>query len=155
MISTMIEAIRELFILRNDCYPLMLEGKNSYNVIKQELRKRVIEEHLRGVITIGTFQILDNKVKWLVFDIDNHNNPNDLEREFETAKQIYKKLKDKGLNPLLEFSGRGFNPFLTNGLKSFIKFSFYFFYCRVHHGLYYQERGSLRRISLDTLFIYV
>ncbi|RLG10207.1 hypothetical protein DRN69_09385, partial [Candidatus Pacearchaeota archaeon] len=71
--------------------------------IKEKLTQDIIQKHLGGIITIGCFQInpINNKVKWICFDFDG-----DLKEEFKKSKKLFLKLKEKGFNPLLEFSGR-------------------------------------------------
>ncbi len=98
-----VNLIRELFINRDDCYPLQKEGVNEYFVIKKPISDDLIKKHLEGRATIGSFQIDNktNKVKWICFDFDG-----DLDTELEKAKRLYSKLKDKGFSPLIEFSGR-------------------------------------------------
>ena len=98
-----VNAIRDLFIVRDDCFPMQKEGVNEYTVIKGHFSDEIIRSHLRGSLTAGSFQIdpKTNKVKWICFDFDG-----ELEIEFEKAKKLYQRLKDKGYNPLLEFSGR-------------------------------------------------
>lgn len=98
-----IKAIRELFIIRNDCYPKQTNGLNEYKVIKETFSDEIIQKHLEGLITVGSFQIdpKSNKVKWICFDFDG-----DLKNEFEKAKSLYTKLKQKNYTPLIEFSGR-------------------------------------------------
>jgi len=103
MTKDIVSVIRELFFVRDDCYPMQLDGLNEYKVIKRNLTTDIIARHIRGDITIGSFQInpKDNMVKWICFDFDG-----DLEEEFEKAKRLFLKLKQKGFSPLLEFSGR-------------------------------------------------
>lgn len=98
-----VKIIRDLFIVRDDCFPMQKEDVNEYTVIKGHFSDEIIRSHLRGSLTAGSFQIdpKTNKVKWICFDFDG-----ELSVEFEKAKQLYNRLKDKGYNPLLEFSGR-------------------------------------------------
>lgn len=101
--ADIVQAVENLFINRDDVYPKQLDGLNEYKVIKEKLNKDMIARHLSGDITIGSFQINpeNNKVKWICFDFDGH-----LAEELEKAKKLFSKLKEKGFNPLLEFSGR-------------------------------------------------
>lgn len=101
--ADIVQAIENLFINRDDVYPRQMDGLNEYKVIKDKIDKDIIARHLSGDITIGSFQIdpEDNKVKWICFDFDGH-----LAEELEKAKKLFNKLKEKGFNPLLEFSGR-------------------------------------------------
>jgi len=93
--------IENLFISRKNNYPQQIDGKNVYTVINKPLTKEIIQRHLNGTITIGCWQVNDNKVKWICFDFDG-----DLKEEFEKAKKLFYLLKEKKFNPLLEFSGR-------------------------------------------------
>lgn len=99
--------VKELFFIRNDVYAKQFEGLNEYSVIKEEINLDLIKKHLQGRHTIGSFQIdpITNKVKWICFDFDVDENSS-LEIEFEKAKILFNRLKDRGLHPLLEFSGR-------------------------------------------------
>lgn len=101
--ADIVRAIEDLFISRDDVYPMQMDGLNEYKVIKEKINKDTIAKHLNGQITIGSFQInpKDNKVKWVCFDFDGH-----LAEELEKAKMLFNKLKERGFNPLLEFSGR-------------------------------------------------
>ena len=98
-----ISTIRDLFISRNDCYPVQIDGKNEYTVARRTLTDDVILDHLDGSITIGCWQTdpISRTVKWLCFDFDGV-----LEEEFEKAKNLVGKLRGKGLHPVMEFSGR-------------------------------------------------
>ena len=98
-----IKAIENLFIVRKDSYPQQIDTQNMYNVVKLPLTTDIIKSHLDGFITIGCWQTdpLTKKVKWVCFDFDGI-----VEEEFEKAKKLFYKLKGKGFNPLMEFSGR-------------------------------------------------
>ncbi|MBI3259251.1 MAG: hypothetical protein HYZ54_07250 [Ignavibacteriae bacterium] len=102
-IENVVNALKDLFIVRRDCYPLQIEHKNEYIVVKENLTYKIISDHLKGLITIGCWQVdpLSKTVKWVCFDFDGV-----IEEEFEKAKKLFYKLKNKGLNPLMEFSGR-------------------------------------------------
>ncbi|MCX5782147.1 MAG: hypothetical protein NT145_05535 [Elusimicrobia bacterium] len=123
-----IKTVRDLFIIRDDCYPLQIEGLNEYKVIKETFSDDIIRKHLQGMITVGGFQIDPkmNKVKWICFDFDGSLNV-----EFEKAKTLCKRLKEKGYNPLLEFSGR-----------------------RGYHGSYFFD-GEFKPMSLINSRIYL
>ena len=101
--TDILEALDNLFIIRKDCYPEQLDGLNQYKVVKESITPKILQDHLRGIITIGCFQIdpNTNKVKWICFDFDG-----DLDEEFSKAKELFLKLKNKGFKPLMEFSGR-------------------------------------------------
>ncbi len=99
----MIKAIKNLFVVRDDCYPQQINGVNEYVVVKQRFSDEIIRRHLEGSLTVGSFQIdpKTNKVKWICFDFDGT-----LEIELEKSRLLYSLLKERGFNPLLEFSGR-------------------------------------------------
>ncbi len=101
--TDIVRAIEYLFINRYDAYPRQIDGLNEYKVVKEKIDKNIIASHLGGDMTIGSFQINpeDNKVKWICFDFDGN-----LAEELEKAKTLFDKLKERGFNPLLEFSGR-------------------------------------------------
>jgi hypothetical protein len=67
-----IEQLYNLFINRNDAYAI--QNKNGYIKVDELLDTEIIQEHLNGNKTIGTYQ-LDNSgnVKWICFDIDSHD----------------------------------------------------------------------------------
>ena len=123
--NEILKVIEDLFIVRNDCYPQQIDFQNVYMVVKEDFTREVIRRHLRGAITVGSFQIdpKTNKVKWICFDFDG-----DLKEEFEKAKKLFIRLQNKGFNPLLEFSGRrGYHiwlfvePISASIAKSFAK----------------------------------
>jgi hypothetical protein len=99
----LLQSIKNLFIVRHDCYPQQLELKNEYIVTKTKLTDDILKKHLEGTITIGCWQTepITKKVKWVCFDFDGI-----LEEEYEKAKKLFYKLVAMGFNPLLEFSGR-------------------------------------------------
>ncbi len=98
-----IGTIRDLFISRDDCFPMQIDGKNEYTVARRTLTDDVILDHLDGSITVGCWQTnpVTRMVKWLCFDFDGV-----LEEEFEKAKNLTQKFQEKGFHPVLEFSGR-------------------------------------------------
>lgn len=98
-----IESIKKLFIVRSDCYPQQIERKNEYTVARNTLTDNVIRRHLDGFITVGCWQTepITRTVKWVCFDFDGI-----IEEEYEKAKRLFFKLKKKGFNPIMEFSGR-------------------------------------------------
>ncbi|MFC2143067.1 hypothetical protein ACFLQN_01565 [Candidatus Aenigmatarchaeota archaeon] len=98
-----IDVIKDLFVIRNDCFPIQKDGLNEYKVMKGFFSDEIIKSHLKGTLTVGSFQINPNTntVKWICFDFDG-----DLDTEFKKTKKLYIHLKENGYNPLLEFSGR-------------------------------------------------
>lgn len=75
-----------LFVTRTDCYAEQSKVPDSagrYSYFKRpydwEGNLQLIKNHLDGKLTLGTYQIsLSNQVKWICFDLDNHDgsNPN-------------------------------------------------------------------------------
>ena len=57
IMTDIIEAVTNLFVNRDDVYPRQLDGLNEYKVIKEKIDKELIVNHLKGAITIGSFQI--------------------------------------------------------------------------------------------------
>jgi len=75
---------RRLFVNRDDCYAVQLES-GGYRRVQKPLTDDILEMHLKGEITIGSYQLdKENKVKYLCFDLD----PEHLEDPKETAKRI-------------------------------------------------------------------
>jgi len=86
--------LKDLFVNRSDCYCIQL--KQGYSKISEPLTDEVLQQHLDGKTTVGSYQLdLNNLVKWLCLDID----PEKLSDPKETAKQILsillQKTKDK------------------------------------------------------------
>jgi len=94
------ELLFYLFVNRIDCYALQKE--KGYLSVKQPLALQVIVLHLSGEITIGTYQILVDKVKWGCCDFDL----NTIE-DFENAKRLYNHFREICMHPLMEMSGGG------------------------------------------------
>jgi hypothetical protein len=107
-----------IFINRDDSYAVMKEGENEYFVVKDYITPDILRKHLEGEITVGIFQLSkSNKVKWICWDFDT--NDKTLEMIFEDAKKLYKFLKEKGYNPILEFSGhKGYHIWLFFNLTN-------------------------------------
>jgi hypothetical protein len=101
-----------IFINRDDSYATMKDGENEYFVIKDYITPELLRNHLEGLKTVGVFQLSRfNKVKWICWDFDVDDKT--LEIIFEDAKKLYKFLKEKGYNPILEFSGhKGYHVWL-------------------------------------------
>ena len=66
----MVEALKTLLVNREGCYCAQnMDG--SYSKIDAPLTHEVLERHLKGEITVGSYQLaLDNTVKYLCFDLD-------------------------------------------------------------------------------------
>jgi hypothetical protein len=63
-------ALRRLFVNRADCY-CKQNNDGSYAKVEEPLTTEVLEQHLKGEITVGAYQLAeDNTVKYLCFDFD-------------------------------------------------------------------------------------
>ena len=94
MTANPLSALRALFVNRSDCYCIQL--KQGYSKIPQPLTDQILQQHLDGKTTVGSYQLdTNNLVKWLCLDLD----PEKLSDHKETAKQILsillQKTKDK------------------------------------------------------------
>lgn len=68
--KVMVEALKTLFVNREDCYCVQ-NNDGSYTKIEEPLTNEVLERHLKGEITVGSYQLaFDNTVKYLCFDFD-------------------------------------------------------------------------------------
>jgi len=76
--------IFRLFVNRVDCYAV--QTSRGYVRVGEPLTREILEAHLRGEKTVGSYQINpeDNTVKYLCFDLD----PEKLEDPRETAERI-------------------------------------------------------------------
>ena len=77
--------IFRLFVNRVDCYAVQ-QPRGGYVRVGEPLTREILEAHLRGEKTVGSYQINpeDNTVKYLCFDLD----PEKLEDPRETAERI-------------------------------------------------------------------
>jgi len=70
MTDEILEALFECFVNRVDCYCLQ-KGDGSFTKVEKPLKDEVIEQHLKGYVTVGAYQLgLDNTVKYVCFDLD-------------------------------------------------------------------------------------
>jgi hypothetical protein len=78
-----VEVLKTFFVNRTDCY--CIQRKKGYIRIDQPLTDAVLEQHLKGHITVGSYQ-LDrvSRVKWLCFDFD----PEKLANPQEAVKEV-------------------------------------------------------------------
>lgn len=77
-------ALKELFIVRDDCYCVQ-QVHGAYVKINEPLTLDLLEKHLKGEITLGSYQLDKNSsVKWLCFDID----PEKVERPQDVVSKI-------------------------------------------------------------------
>lgn len=76
-----------LFVNRRDTYAVQ-RADGSYVRVPEPLTKEVLERHLAGEVTVGSYQLSpeDDGVIWLCFDID----PERVEEPAEVARRIYK-----------------------------------------------------------------
>ncbi len=98
-----IEILRQAFIQRPDAFGFQKPIAGYRTGIKGTITDQLIKDHLKGKITLGVYTFnKQNKLKWICNDFDGK----DLEKELEKAKKLYRKLKEQGYNPILEFSGK-------------------------------------------------
>ena len=92
------------FIGRTDVYAEQ-QPAGGYVKVDKDLTPFTIIEHLRGNITIATYQInpYSDTVKWICFDLDNHDGKNLSVRQ--DVNRLIAVLKQYGIEFLLEASG--------------------------------------------------
>jgi len=67
--NSLLPIVKALFVNREDCY--CMQYKQGYSRIEAPLTAAVLERHLKGEITVGSYQLSrSNFVKWLCFDLD-------------------------------------------------------------------------------------
>lgn len=93
-----------LFVNRTDVYAkAYLKGSRmAYSKIQREITIDLIERHIKGEVTLGVYQLKDDRVKWACLDFDE-NTPKD----YYDAQNLFIELKKQGLRPLFEKSGGG------------------------------------------------
>jgi len=78
-----VSSLHKFFVSRDDCY--CLQVKRGYVKVDAPLTDDVLEQHVRGKLTVGSYQLtVDNHVKWLCFDLD----PEKLVDPKQTARKI-------------------------------------------------------------------
>lgn len=78
-----IQQLSRLFVNREDCYCIQLQ--RGYTRVEQPLTDYVLLQHLKGEVTIGSYQLDKySRVKWLCFDLD----PEHLTDAKATAQEI-------------------------------------------------------------------
>ena len=81
--SPLLPALKDLFVNRDDCY--CAQTAKGYVRIEAPLTDAILESHLKGTATIGSYQLDQNShVKWLCFDLD----PEKLKDPKEAASKI-------------------------------------------------------------------
>src|SRR5664280_599745 len=74
-------ALLKHVLSRTDVFA-MQKREGGYNRENIEVRGTMFDRHLSGSLTIGAYQFdKENKVKWLVLDIDSHPPKNGVETE--------------------------------------------------------------------------
>lgn len=123
------QRIQDYFLGREDIYSLetiSAQGKRQTEIQLMPVESEVIEKHLQGEITLGTYiQRPNATVKYIVFDIDiskrillQYQVQSPEFREYltvawETALQVQKLLRTFGMESYIEFSGfRGYHVWL-------------------------------------------
>ena len=83
MTADILAILKTLFVNRTDCYCIQL--KQGYSKISEPLTDQILQQHLDGKTTVGSYQLdTNNLIKWLCLDLD----PEKLADPKETAKQI-------------------------------------------------------------------
>lgn len=113
-------AMLDLFGGRENCFARQWvsdEGKTGYVPVQEPLNIRHLKNHLLGIHTLGIYQLdLENRVKWIVFDLDvEKSHLNDLhDREFKQwldagmlkiVSELCAVLKVYQIQSHIEFSG--------------------------------------------------
>jgi hypothetical protein len=109
-----------MFANRTDHYAQQFKnhrtGKWEFCKVKSILTEEVLNKHINGTITIGTYQIgLDDAVTWCADDIDSHGT--DPEEAREKVRRIVEVLRKYDIPFLLESSGSegGFHIWILLG----------------------------------------
>ena len=77
----------DLLINRKDVFCTQ-EKSGRYSKVNMHVTEKAISEHLKGNITIGTYQLnQESKVKWLCFDIDSHPKPDYTSEEVKKCNE--------------------------------------------------------------------
>lgn len=127
------DALYHLFVNRTDCYTeqwMVPDEKGKYGYTRcsynWEGNLQLLKSHLLGKVTIGTYQIsLNDEVKWICFDLDNHDGKNIVVRE--DVKRLLAVLDTYSIPYLLEASGSpdSFHVWiLTSPVKTYTAYCF-------------------------------
>ena len=91
--SALVQALRQLFVNREDCYCMQL--KKGYTRVEQPLTDIILHRHLKGEITVGSYQLSNESlVKWLCFDFDPEKLPHPRETVEKVLGVCFEKCKD-------------------------------------------------------------
>jgi len=98
------ETLFKLFVNRDDVFAEAYSNGKRMGYLKRQgpVNTALILRHIKGKITLGTYELLDSKLKWGCADFDQ----NTLE-DFEAAKKLCEQAKKDGYHPLPELSGGG------------------------------------------------
>jgi|GEM_PF-6693017 len=69
IIKQIVALLLRLFVMRSDVYARQTEN-GRYLKAEAPLTEMVIEGHLNGEQTVGTYQLKGSRVKWVCFDVD-------------------------------------------------------------------------------------
>jgi hypothetical protein len=105
------KALYDLFVTRTDCYTEQWKvpdgnGRYGYSKLPYDWNGNleIIKGHISGNSTIGIYQIsLEDQVRWICFDLDNHDGKNPNVRE--DVKRLLDVLGKYSIPCLLEASG--------------------------------------------------
>jgi len=106
-------SLTSLLATRFDCYAIQnntpdKKGKCGYSRHRANFLENpyLMEYHVKGQFTLGFYQIgLDNKVKWICFDIDDHEGKRGPDAVRADLHKLFDVLTKYGIPFLLEASG--------------------------------------------------
>ena len=87
-----------------------LQGKDGrYRRINAGIRVADYRRHLKGLMTLGSYQIAEDCVRWAVWDVDNHEGDSVIPEEIvrETLAELHTKLDEQNIPHLLAESSPG------------------------------------------------
>jgi len=98
--SELVEGLTKTFIARTDCYPLQ-RPNGAYFSVKRPLTPHLIEAHLHGTVTLGTYALdTDSQARWLCFDADEIE-------QWAALRHMAHQLEQESIFAALELSRRG------------------------------------------------
>jgi hypothetical protein len=96
----LIKAFQQVFISREDCYPLQ-RPTGSYVRVRKPLTAEVLAAHLAGTLTIGAYALdQQSQAKWLCLDADT-------EEQWCDLVKLARQLMEEEVTAYLELSRRG------------------------------------------------